>query len=65
MVFLSANSKVWFVIGPIPIPALACPDTPGLELPSNHSYGYGSQSSPVSSRICPAPESEILVKYAG
>ncbi len=33
--------EVQFVPGPNPIPALACPGTPGLEFPSTHSYGYG------------------------
>jgi len=42
-----------------------CSDAPGLELPSTYSYGYWSLSSPASSRICPAPSSGILVKYAG
>jgi hypothetical protein len=32
---------------------------------SGHSYGYGLQSSPAPSCICPAPFSGILVKYAG
>ena len=50
-----------------------------LELPSTHSYGYGSQSSPTSSgpgqlldqflvspsRTCPAPTFVTLVQYAG
>ncbi len=59
------NLELHFVPGPIPIPALACPYSTGLELPSAHSYGYGLQSSPAPSRICPAPSSGILVKYAG
>ena len=53
------------VPGPIPIPALACSYTTGLDLPSGHSDGYGLQSSPAPSGICPAPNSGILVKYAG
>jgi len=65
MTLISANSTVQFVTGPIPIPALACPNTTGLELPSGHSYGYGLRSSPAPSRICPAPSSVILVKFAG
>ena len=56
---------VHFVPGPIPIPALACSYTTGLGLPSGHSYGYDLQSSPAPSGICPAPNSGILVKYAG
>jgi hypothetical protein len=64
MILLSTNSNGQFVTGPVPIPALTCSDTNGLELPSNHSYGYGSQSSPAPSRICPAPFSGILVNYA-
>jgi len=53
------------VPGPIPIPALACSYTTGLDLPSGHSDGYGLQSSPAPSGICPAPNSGILVQYAG
>ena len=45
--------KIQFLTGPSPIPALTCPDTPELGLPSIHSYGYESQSSPVFSSICP------------
>ena len=63
--FLSLKIKTQFLIGPIPIPALTCPDTPELGLPSIHSLGYGFQSSPAFSRICPAPASGILVQYAG
>jgi len=44
---------------------LTCPDTPELGLPSTHSYGYGSQSSPAFSRIWPASSLGILVQYAG
>jgi len=40
-------------------------NTSGLVLPSSHSYGYGSQSSPASRRICPAPSLGIPVKYPG
>jgi len=71
--------KSQFVAGPRPIPTLACPCTTGFELPSTHSYGYGSQSSSAPSgpgqlldqflvspsRTCPAPEFAILVQYAG
>jgi hypothetical protein len=63
--FLWAKSKIQFVTGPSPIPALTCPDTPELGLPSIHSLGYGFRSSPAFSRICPASASEILVQYAG
>jgi len=52
-------------LGPIPITALACPYTTGLGLPSTNSYGYWFQSRPSSSRIYPAPSSEILVRYTG
>ena len=52
-------------VGLSPIPALTCPDTPELGLPSIHSYGYGFRSSPAFSRICPASASVILVQYAG
>jgi hypothetical protein len=65
MMFLSLKIKTQFLIGPIPIPALTCPDTPELDLPSNHSLGYGFRSSPAFSRICPASSSGILVQYAG
>jgi len=65
MAYLFTNPKVQFVTGPRPIPTLACPCTTGLELPSTHSYGYGSQSSPAPSRTCPAPVFAILVQYAG
>ena len=55
------------------------PATPGLELPSNHSYGYGLRSSPAPSRTCSSSVSRrrgdrepverlawaILVQYAG
>ncbi len=52
--------------GPNPIPALACPGTPGLGLPSTHSNdGYGPQSSPASNRTCPAPSSGMLAQYSG
>jgi hypothetical protein len=47
------------------IPALACPTTLGLELPSTNSYGYWFQSSPAPKRTCPAPPSGRLVQYAG
>ena len=47
------------------IPVLACSATPGLELPSAYSYGYRPQSSPASSRACPAPSSGRLVQFAG
>ena len=59
------NLKIQSVIGPSPIPALTCSDSPELGLPSIHSHSYESQSSPAFSRICPAPASGILVKYAG
>jgi len=61
----SAKTIVRFVTGPSPIAALTCPDTPELGLPSTHSLGYGSQSSPAFSRICPASSLAILVQYAG
>ena len=48
-----------------PLMGTTCPCTTGLELPSTHSYGYESQSSPTPSRTCPAPASVILVQYAG
>jgi hypothetical protein len=63
--FLWAKSRAQFVTGPNPIPALTCPDTPELGLPSIHSLGYGFRSSPAFSRICPASASGILVQYAG
>jgi hypothetical protein len=65
--FLWAKPKAQFVTGPSPIPALTCPDTPELGLPSIHSYGYGYgfQSRPAFSRICPASASGKLVQYAG
>jgi hypothetical protein len=63
--FLWAKLKPQFVTGPSPIPALTCPDTPELGLPSIHSYSYGFRSSPAFSRICPASASGILVQYAG
>jgi hypothetical protein len=63
--FIRAISKVRIATGPIPIPALTCPDTPELGLPSIHSLGYGFRSSPAFSRICPAPASGMLVQYAG
>ena len=34
-------------------------------LPSNHSYGYGFQSRRAPRNTTDAPESEILVRYAG
>ena len=40
MVQFNNIHEVQFVPGPNPIPALACPGTPGLGLPSSHSYGY-------------------------
>jgi len=64
LVFLN-SPKVQFVPGSPPIPVLTCSGTPALELPSTHSYGYGSQSSPASRRTCPASVFEILVQYAG
>jgi len=57
--------EIHFGFRPNPIPALACPGTAGLGLPSSHSYGYGFQSSPAPSRACPAPSSGMLVKYPG
>jgi len=57
--------KIQFATGPSPIPALTCPDTPELGLPSSHSYGYGFQSRPALSRICPTSDSGILVQNAG
>jgi len=68
--FLLINSKIQFVTGPNPIPALTCPDTAELGLPSIHSLGYGFQSSPAFNRICPASVSRmtasgILMQYAG
>jgi len=51
--------------GPLPILALACSATPDLELPSTHSGGYGSRSSPAFRRSCPAPTSRIPVQFAG
>ena len=65
MVTSSTSSIIQFVTGPIPIMTLACPCTPGLVLPSNHSYGYGSQSNPAPSRTCASPSFTILVQYAG
>ena len=64
MMFLFFHSKIQFVTGPSPIPALTCPDTSELGLPAIHSLGYGLRSSPASSRICPASASGILVQYA-
>ena len=63
--FYWSDSKAQFVFGPKPIPVLAGPGTPELELPSIHSYGYGSRSSPALSRPCPSPAPGILVQYAG
>jgi len=73
--FLSLKIKTQFLIGPIPIPALTCPDTPELGLLRSRpaqsiSLGYGFRSSPAFSRICPASVSRmtasgILVQYAG
>ncbi len=60
-----AGAAVQFVTGLSPIPALTCPATPELGLPSSHSYGYDSQSSPAFRRSCPAPSHGILVKYPG
>ncbi len=60
-----ALTKIQFVTGLSPIPALTCPDTPELGLPSSHSYGYGFQSRPAFSRICPASAPWILVQHAG
>lgn len=59
--FLYMSSKVILITGPNPIPALTCPDTAELELPSNHSYSYCSQSSPTPSHISPASVSGMLV----
>ncbi|MCP4472353.1 MAG: hypothetical protein GY815_17040 [Gammaproteobacteria bacterium] len=56
---------VQFVTGPSPIPALTCPDTPELGLPSSHSLSYGFQSRPAFSRIWSASDAGILVQYAG
>jgi len=56
---------IHFVPGSLPIPALACPYTTGLGLPSTNSYNYCLRSSPVSDHICPASSSGILVQYAG
>jgi hypothetical protein len=63
--FLLINLKIQFFTGQSPIPALTCPDTSELGLPSIHSLGYGFQSSPAFSRICPASASGILVQYTG
>jgi hypothetical protein len=65
IMYFLLNSKTQFVTGPSPIPALTCPDTPELGIPSIHSLGYGLRSSPAFSRICPASASGILVQYAG
>jgi hypothetical protein len=65
MIFLSLKIKKQFVTGPSPIPALTCPDTPELGLPSIHSLGYELRSSPAFSRIWSASASGILVQYAG
>jgi hypothetical protein len=65
LMFLLIGSKTQFVAGPSPIPALTCPDTPELGLPSIHSLGYGLRSSPAFSRIYTASASGILVQYAG
>jgi len=53
LVILRMEINIQIVAGPSPIPALTCPDTPELGLPSSHSYGYGFQSRPAFSRICP------------
>ncbi len=58
-------SEVQLVRGPRPIPVLASPASPGLVLPSIHSYGYGYQSSPASSHNCPTPLSEMLGEICG
>jgi len=47
------------------ITALACPGTPGLELPSTNSDGYWFQSSPAPSCTRPSPASVRLVRFAG
>ena len=65
IVFSTNIAMLLFVIGSNPIPALTCSDTPELGLPSTHSYGYGSQSSPALSHIWPASSLAILVQYAG
>jgi hypothetical protein len=65
MMFLRKKPKAQFVIGPSPIQALACSDTSALGLPSTHSCGYGFQSSPAFTRICPAPEAGMLVQFSG
>ncbi len=65
MAYSEAIDEVQFVTGPSPIPALACSDAPELGLPSSHSYGYDSQSSPAFRRICPASSLGMLVKYSG
>jgi len=59
--------KLWvqFVPGTFPILVLAGSDETELDLPSTHSYGYGSGSRPAFSSACPAPSSRILVKYVG
>jgi len=57
--------KAQFVPEPNPIKALAGPGTPGLGLPSTHSYSYGFQSSPGPNRTCPQPYSGILVQHCG
>jgi hypothetical protein len=64
------GSRLQFLIGASPIPALTCPDTLELGLPSTHSYSYGPQSSPAFNRIWPASECRItslgiLAQYAG
>jgi len=65
MMFLMKKLKAQILTSPVPIPALTCSDTAGLVLPSTHSYGYDFQSSPASSRICPASASGMLAQYSG
>jgi len=48
-----------------PIPILTGPCTTELGLPSIHSYGYESQSSPAFIGACPASSLGILVRNAG
>jgi len=65
LIISKAKVIVQFVTGPSPIPALTCPDTPELGLPSIHSLSYGFQSRPAFSRIWSALDAGILVQYAG
>ena len=66
---LSWNIWLALIMSMSPFRSTRCPYSSGLELPSNHSYGYGSQSSPVSNgqdvqvprstRMCESGQSQL------